>query len=268
MVVKAGMEDDQFGEAPLVLPPMEEGEVREVERILGYEFMNKRLLEEALTHGSYYPPKPLGPSYERLEFVGDAVLSCVMAREVFSSYPDLLPGRLTLLRAANIDTERLARIALTSSLHLYLRHKAPQLDRQIEEFIDGINEHPYHSNGLLDPPKPLADIIESVIGAIFMDSSSSLETAWKVFVRLADPFINENTLGRHPVSELHELCQKMKRELKFVKNKWEENTTVKVLVDNELYGIASYSYKKEIAQNRAAKAALNKLKKELEDMAD
>lgn len=51
---------------------------------------------------------------------------------------------------------------------------------QIQDFMEGMKEHPNHSNGLLDPPKALADIVESVLGAIFMDSDSSLETVWKV----------------------------------------------------------------------------------------
>lgn len=112
-------------------PKMGEEEVRMVEEILGYRFRNKDLVEEALTHGSFYLPYKPAKSYERLEFMGDAVLTCVVAREVFSSYPDLSPGPLTRLRAANVDTEKLARVAVEHGLHRYLRHRAPQLEAQV-----------------------------------------------------------------------------------------------------------------------------------------
>jgi len=65
-----------------------------VEAILGYEFKNKHLLEEAFTHTTYGAEN----DYERLEYVGDAVLNLLMAREQFVSYPNLKPGILTQLR--------------------------------------------------------------------------------------------------------------------------------------------------------------------------
>ena len=106
-------------------------EVDKVEEILGYHFKDPGLLKEALTHSSfYYPFRPL-VSYERLEFVGDAVLNCLVGRWVYSMYPDLPPGQLTRLRAANVDTEKLTRVAVCCDLHLYIRHKAPLLNEQV-----------------------------------------------------------------------------------------------------------------------------------------
>ena len=60
------------------------------------------------------------------------VLSAV---EVFSMYPDLAPGPLTSLRAVNVDTEKLARVAVCCDLHLYIRHKASQLNKQVLTLI-------------------------------------------------------------------------------------------------------------------------------------
>jgi dsRNA-specific ribonuclease len=77
---------------------------------------------------------------------------------------------------------------------------------------------------------------------------------------LADPLISLETLGKHPVSELFEICQKTRRGVKIVKDEWDKNLKVEVLIDGELVGSATYAQKKEIAQNRAAKAALDKLK--------
>jgi hypothetical protein len=77
---------------------------------------------------------------------------------------------------------------------------------------------------------------------------------------LADPLIGLETLGKHPVSELFEFCQKTHRGVKFLKDEWDKSLKVQVLIDGEVVGSAIYGPKKEIAQNRAAKDALDKLK--------
>ncbi|XP_072983560.1 ribonuclease 3-like protein 3 [Typha latifolia] len=228
-----------------------------VEKLLGYEFKDKKLVEEALTHESLFYPLMPEVSYHRLEFMGDAVLSCLVAREVFKSYPALDPGHLTRLRAANVDKEKLARIAVNHHLHLYLRHKTTRLPEQIEDFMKAMHEYPTHSNGLLDPPKVLANIVESLLGAIFIDSNSSLDAVWKVFKKLAEPLISPETLGKHPMTELHELCQKLGKQVSIKKDGWAENGKVEVCIDGKLVGSATYVHKKEIAKNRAAKVALD-----------
>ena len=99
----------------------------EVEKIIGYEFTNKDLLEEAFTHSSFM----CSSSYERLEYVGDSVLQILFSREHYLLYRDLAPGKLTHLRAANVDTEKLARVALKHGFHRYLRHKKRLLEVQV-----------------------------------------------------------------------------------------------------------------------------------------
>ncbi|KAF8676304.1 hypothetical protein HU200_047181 [Digitaria exilis] len=182
-----------------------------------------------------------------------------MSREVFRTYRTLPPGPLTKLRAANVDKEKLARVAVGRGLHRFLRHKAPLLEGQIHVFIEEMCKYPVHSNGLLDPPKVLSDIVESLIGAIYFDSNFDQDEVWRVFQNLADPLISLETLGKHPVSELLEFCQKTHRELKIVKDEWDKNLMVEVLIDGELVGSATYA-QKNIARRRAAKAALDKLK--------
>ena len=99
----------------------------EVEEIIGYRFNNQELLQQAFTHYE----KCWSSSYERIEYVGDSVLNLLIAREDYFTYPDLPPGKLTRLRSANVDTEKLARVAVKHNLHKYLRHKKPMLDRQV-----------------------------------------------------------------------------------------------------------------------------------------
>ncbi|XWS30972.1 hypothetical protein CRYUN_Cryun23aG0037000 [Craigia yunnanensis] len=228
--------------------------VDEVEGILGYQFNNKRLLEEAFTHASLGQ----GFSNERLEYVGDSVLNLLFTKEQYFEYPDLPPGALTRLRAANVDTEKLARVAVKHGLHRYLRHKKPLLEEQIRQFSKEIQLYPLHSNGLVDVPKALADLVESTIGAVFVDSNFSIDIVWKVFKDLLEPIIRRETLKIHPVTQLYEVCQKRNLKVEFV-DLWKESTAFDVVVDGQLVGRGACSLKKEIAHNRAAKDALDNI---------
>ncbi|XP_021893752.1 ribonuclease 3-like protein 3 [Carica papaya] len=105
----------------------------EVEEILNYRFRNKRLLEEAFTPGSY-PKRDRFVQAIRV-YVGDSVLNLIVTREQYSDYPDLSPGALTRLRAANVDTEKLARVAIKHELHRFLRHKKPLLGEQVSGYV-------------------------------------------------------------------------------------------------------------------------------------
>lgn len=100
-----------------------------IEAILNYEFRDKRLLEEAFTDASYSPENC--SSFERLEYVGDSVLNFLITREQYFSNPNLSPGSLTRLRAANVDTEKLARVAITHGFHRYLRHNKADLHQKV-----------------------------------------------------------------------------------------------------------------------------------------
>ncbi|XP_048434652.1 ribonuclease 3-like protein 3 [Pyrus x bretschneideri] len=231
--------------------------LEEVEKIIGYKFENKVLLQEAFTHSSFVPAEWSGSSYERLEYVGDAVLNLIFSREQYLLYPDLAPGPLTRLRAANVDTEKLARVAVKHGLYRYLRHRKPLLEEQIRKFMRAISDYPLHSNGLIDAPKNLADIVESTIGAVFMDCKS-IDIVWKVFKNLLEPIIDPKTIKKHPVSQLHEVCQKNNLKLRFV-DLWEEKHTVEVFINDQIVGRGTYSLKKEVAQNRAAKDAFDNM---------
>ncbi|KAK4276002.1 hypothetical protein QN277_019005 [Acacia crassicarpa] len=197
-------------------------------------------------------------SFKRLEFLGDAVLNFLVTKEQFFSYPDFSSGELTRLRAANVDTEKLARVAVKHELCCYLRHKSPLLEEQIDEFMKEILEYPIHSNGLIDVPKGQAKLVESIIGAIFIDSHSNINIVWQVFRPLLEPMINAETLKTHPVTELHQVLQKHNLEPQFV-DSWKDSMAVEVLVDDQLVGKGICGSKKEIAKNRAALNALQNI---------
>ncbi|MCD7450057.1 hypothetical protein HAX54_003113 [Datura stramonium] len=153
--------------------------VEEVQEIIGYHFKDRNLLRQAFTHASYHKDCI---SYERLEYVGDSVLNLMITKQQFSKYPNLPPGLLSPLRAANVDTEKLARVAVKHSFHKYLRHGRPILTRRIQSFINDLPEYPLHSHGLINAPKVLDDVVESTIGAVFIDSNSSIDTTWEVLI--------------------------------------------------------------------------------------
>ncbi|PON84518.1 Ribonuclease III [Trema orientale] len=239
-----------------------EFDLNELEEVLGYNFKNRSLLEKAFTHASFAPGNC--DSYDRLEYVGDAVLNLLFSNEHYFLYPELSSGQLTRLRASNVDTEKLARVALNHGLHKYLRHNKPLFKDQIRKFTLDISDYPLHSNGLIDVPKVLADIVESAIGAVFIDSNSSLDTVWTVFKGLLEPLISPETMKRHPVTELYEMCQKNNLKVKFV-DLWAKNTAFDVFIEGQLVGTASYGLKKEVAHNRAAKNALDNIGKILSE---
>ncbi|KAJ8568573.1 hypothetical protein K7X08_028106 [Anisodus acutangulus] len=101
--------------------------------IIGCHFNDPNLLWQAFTHPSYDKDCI---SYERLEYVGDSVLNLMITKQQFSKYPNLPPGWLSPLRAANVDTEKLACVAVKHSFHKYLRHGRPILTRRVNELIN------------------------------------------------------------------------------------------------------------------------------------
>ncbi|GMP66761.1 hypothetical protein CsSME_00026980 [Camellia sinensis var. sinensis] len=233
--------------------------LQEVEEVIGYNFNNQDLLEEAFTHVSY-GEKCL--SYERLEYVGDSVLNLLITKEQFNLYPNLPPGLLTPLRAANVDTEKLARVAVNRKFHKYLRHRLPVISKQIRDFISVLPQYPLHSNGLIDAPKILADIVESTIGAIFIDSNSSIDTTWKVAKGLLHPIITPEMLQTHPVRKLYETCQKNGLKIRLI-DLWAKEGAYEVIVNNHVRGKGKCLAKKEIALNRAANEAYNEIVRKL-----
>ncbi|XP_060188498.1 ribonuclease 3-like protein 3 [Lycium barbarum] len=229
--------------------------VEEVQKIIGYHFKDRNLLRQAFTHPSYDKDCI---SYERLEYVGDSVLNLMITKQQFSKYPNLPPGLLSPLRAANVDTEKLARVAVKHDFHKYLQHGRPILTRRIQSFINALPEYPLHSHGLINAPKVLADVVESTIGAVFIDSNSSIDTTWEVAENLLKPIITPEILQTNPVKKLYETCQKHKLKVRVV-DMWSHDGSFEVFIDNQLSGKGMCHVKKEIALNRAANKAYDEV---------
>ncbi|CAK8531389.1 unnamed protein product [Lathyrus sativus] len=239
-----------------------EASVSAVEKIIGYTFRNKKLLEQALTHTSY----PEAVSYERLEFVGDAVLGLAISNHLFLAYSSVDPGTLSLLRAANVSTEKLARAAVRNGLHRYLRHNTLSIVDMINEFVDAVECEDdcvvVKYGGSVKAPKILADIVESVASAVYVDVDFDLKKLWVIIRGLLEPIVTLQDLEQkpQPVTMLFEICQKNGKKVDIEQQRNGAKSTASVYVDGKLVASAS-SDQKDIARLEAAKAALHKLER-------
>ncbi len=139
---------------------------------LGHAFADRALLQTALTHRSFGLP-----NNERLEFIGDGVLNCVIAIALFRRYPDLPEGDLSRLRANLVRQDALHRIAVSLRLGEFLRLGEGELK-------SGGNQR----------PSILADTVEALIGAVYLDGG--FESAQSVIGRLYLSLLDELNPGR------------------------------------------------------------------------
>ncbi|GFP79106.1 ribonuclease 3-like protein 2 [Phtheirospermum japonicum] len=235
-----------------------EASVSTVERLLRYSFKNKKLLEDALTHPSYTG----SASYQRLEFVGDAALGLVISNYFFLKYPDLDQGKLSLIRAANISTEKLARVAVRHHLYKYVRHNVTALDEKVREFVLTVQSEGEAEiyGGLVKAPKVLADIVESLAAAVYIDCNFDLKAMWVIIRNLMEPLITLDMLEQQPqpVTTLFEMCQKDGKQVEIKHDREGEKNIASVYVDGNFVASASFE-QKENAKLHAAKVALKKL---------
>ncbi|KAL8464928.1 hypothetical protein ACS0TY_034422 [Phlomoides rotata] len=234
-----------------------------LESALNVKFNDKGFLVEAITHASR--PSSGVSCYQRLEFVGDAVLDHLITKHLFFTYTDLPPGRLTDLRAAAVNNENFARVAVKHKLHVHLRHGSSALEKQIRDFVkevqNELSKPGFNSFGLGDckAPKVLGDIVESIAGAIFLDTGCNTSVVWKVFQPLLQPMVTPETLPMHPVRELQERCQQQAEGLEYKATRNGNLATVEVYVDGVQVGVA-HNPQKKMAQKLAARNALVALK--------
>lgn len=102
----------------------------EVEQLLGHTFQEKSFLVQALTHASY-SSNQLTESYERLEFLGDAVLDFLVTTHLFTVMGKVNPGKLTDARSALVNNNLLAGLVVDRGLHTFLLNFAPELHHKV-----------------------------------------------------------------------------------------------------------------------------------------
>ena len=153
---------------------------------IGHVFAQSQLLQRALTHRSY-----CSAHNERLEFLGDSVLNCVVAKHLYEIYPGLAEGDLSRLRSNLVNQQTLSKLA--------------QQLRLGELLLLGEGER---KSAGFRRPSILADTMEALFGAVFLDSGFA--AAEQVILKLYVPFIasaDAQTLGKDYKTLLQEYLQ-------------------------------------------------------------
>ena len=161
-------------------------DVQALQNSLGHEFLSKDLLQQALTHRSHSVAHN-----ERLEFLGDSVLNCVIASLLFDKFSRIDEGDLSRLRANLVKQQSLYEIAQRLELSPYLRLGEGEL-----------------KSGGFRRPSILADTVEALFGAVFLDAG--FDVARKVIKRLYLPVletVDPKTLGKDSKTLLQEYLQ-------------------------------------------------------------
>ena len=222
--------------------------MRTLEERLGYTFRDRKRLEGALYHSSYANEhRSLGiHSNERLEFLGDAVLGLVTADYLFRKHPDLPEGDLTRIRAALVCEESLHEVAQSLDLGSYLKL--------------GKGEN---ACGGRSRPSILADAVEAVLAAVFLDGG--LEHDRDIIQRfLLDRMEQVNRASRDHKTYLQELVQRKSGQVLSYELIGESgpdhNKTfqMQVLLNGQPIGQGTGHSKKE-AEQAAANAAIERL---------
>lgn len=214
----------------------------------GIQFHNIGIYREAFTHASYANESHRnGKDYERLEFMGDAVLQLYVSEFLFKTFPDVPEGTLTTLRSKLVREESLARFSRELQLGecLYL----------------GVGEE---KNGGRERDSVLANVYESFIGALYLDCGKDdvLKILEKtIFKHVNDLDYDDITDYKTTLQELIQADSKRTVTYHMVDTSGPSNApmfTMKVMMDDMCLGIGKGSSKKR-AEQQAAKDALDKL---------
>ncbi|KAJ6003577.1 ATP-dependent helicase dcl2 [Penicillium canescens] len=217
-----------------------------IDLLLAFKFQNRALIWEALTHPSWQRDNTTG-SYQRLEFLGDAVLDFLVSKNLYNRHPKLAEGQMTELRAATVNADFLAFLCMeltlteprcskpssilddfetsilskNTSLWMFMRHDAPEIMKsqascseryrilrdKIKRNLSNDVSYPWATLAQLAPPKFYSDIIESTIGAIFIDSGGCIDACEQFLERInliayLERFVGQAVLLRHPKNAL------------------------------------------------------------------
>ena len=166
--------------------------MQKLEERIGYRFKDKNLLLTALTHSSYANEHAAHgcESYERLEFLGDSILGAVTANFLYRHEPRLPEGRMTRLRAELVCEAALHKVALSLELGSYMRL--------------GKGEE---NTGGRERTSILADMVEAIIAALYLDSGIDEARRFVMEKVLADAVITEDHRSADYKTELQELVQ-------------------------------------------------------------
>ncbi|MDE6276009.1 MAG: ribonuclease III [Clostridia bacterium] len=205
-----------------------------IENLIGYTFVDKELLQRALTHPSYSHIHGV-ESYQRLEFLGDSIVDFIIADELCKVYPNLDEGKLTKMRGAIVSATPLASVVKEKGYDEYLKMGFGELSDNIR-----------------------SDLFEAICGAIYLDGG--IEKAREFIVKNLRGliFTAKDNCKKDFKSALLEKYAKHNIEFKDNGKKGEEHHpifTVELYIDGNLVATADGENKKS-AQQKCAQIAL------------
>ncbi|AAT75588.1 ribonuclease III, dsRNA-specific ribonuclease [Mesoplasma florum L1] len=218
----------------------------------GIKINDSKIFSTALTHNSYANETKTKETYQRLEFLGDAVLQMYVSKFLYLNFTNAPEGKLTKTRSDIVRQETLSEIAKMIDLGKIIR----------------LGQGEIKSKGY-EKPSILSDVYEAVTAAIYLDQTEEVLISW--IKSTIFKYIEKNDykeLNHDYKSELQEIIQaEIRSDLEYrvesQKHIEKDNKieyTVSVNLDGKKYGIGTGFSKQEASQN-AAKDCLNKLKK-------
>ena len=221
----------------------------ELEEKIGYHYRDQKLLRQAMTHTSFVNEQKINKlgSYERIEFLGDAVLEMISSEYFYHTYPQMPEGNLTKLRASSVCEQALAITARQLGLGSYM------LFGKGEEMTGG-----------RDRDSIIADGVEAIIGSIYLDGG--FEPAKAFILRFVLNDLESKQLFYDAKSILQEMVQNQKLgELVYELigedgPDHDKHFRTQALIDGRVVG-SGEGRSKKLAEQNAAYEALLKLKK-------
>ncbi|KAG2369893.1 hypothetical protein BDR07DRAFT_1447280 [Suillus spraguei] len=158
------------------------------------------------THGSIHGYE--NTCYERLEFLGDAVLDFLVVRHVFNRDDHMSPGAMTLLKSAMVSNSALAAVCVRTGLHAYLLYESYALGNSIQSYAEQLEtrcQEEYQKavrDGRppgqywldMEPPKILSDVVESIIGALYISDGFTSGGVEFMFKKILEPFYDQHIM--------------------------------------------------------------------------
>ncbi len=213
-----------------------------LEQTIGHSFSDPGLARLALTHRSYAAEHGLDVSYERLEFLGDAVLQLAVTRHLYDVYGDLAEGEMAKVRAAVVNQKALAAVARRLALG--------------EHLLLGQGEE---RSGGREKDSMLSDVVEALLGAIYLDGG--YDAAARLVLELLSPLIAERAAApgsKDFKTRLQELLaqqgQQPRYELSESGPDHAKVFTAELFVDGELLATGEGTSKKRAEQAAARRA--------------
>lgn len=223
-----------------------EKELPEFQQNISYQFNDKSLLVLALTHPSFHQHDKTKPNNQRLEFLGDSVLSLLLTDELYTNLPDANEGELTQYRASLIRGESLAKLARYLGIQNYIRLSPSE-----------------QNNKGSQRQSTLEDAMEALIGAIYLDGgivkTKELVLDWmlNLWGDLTDNLSNHNPKGK--IQEwVQENMPSARIKYKIIGESGPDHARYfesEILINNKSYGTGAGNSKKE-AESKAAQAAV------------